>query len=267
MDFTPYAQARRAVLPWACLGLLTLGWLGIVPLACADNPGYDRPGIGFTPVVLDAGEVTLEQGLPDWSRDRRDGSSATQYSADTLLRIGIDGPLELQLGSSPYNHLLLADAGSRYASHGRGDSSIGLKLALPSSHPAFSWGLLGSVELTDGSADFRSERRQYLGAAQINVQLDARNALGVYLQDVRAGGADSTELALSDSLTLAPTLMGYAEVARLQVPQRGTGSLVGAGLAWLVTPRVQLDAGFDRRLGGSAPQWQANLGASVYFGR
>lgn len=267
MDFTPYARVRPAGARVVCIAMLALGWLGAAPLARADNPGYDRPGIGFTPTVLGAGQVTLEQGLPDWSRDRRNGVSTSQYSADSLLRVGLGGPLELQLGGSLYNQLLVTGTRGRHAGHGQGDSSIGLKLALPSTQPSFSWGVLGSVEFTDGARDFRNDRRQYLLAAQFNFQVDARNALGAYLQDVRAGGSDSTELAFSDNLSLTPTLVGYAEVAQLRVARRGAGSLAGAGLAWLVTPRVQLDAGFDHRLGGVAPQWQANLGASIYFGR
>jgi hypothetical protein len=34
-----------------------------------------------------------------------------------------------------------------------------------------------------------------------------------------------------------------------------------------VTPRVQIDAGFDHRVSGSASEWQTNLGVSIYFGR
>ena len=49
-------------------------------------------------------------------------------------------------------------------------------------------------------------------------------------------------------------------------PDQGNGTVAGGGLAWMITPRVQFDAGFDRRLGGTAPEWQANLGISVYFG-
>ena len=45
------------------------------------------------------------------------------------------------------------------------------------------------------------------------------------------------------------------------------GMIAGGGLAWMITPRVQLDAGLDRRLGGAAPEWQTNLGVSIYFGR
>lgn len=236
-------------------------------LARADNPGFDRPGMGFTPAVLGAGEFTWEQGLPDWTVDRQDGSRVAQYSADTLLRLGLGGPFELQLGSSPYNRLRI-DAPDRHATRvGRGDSTLGLKFAPCPPGQAVSWGLLGSVELTDGERAFRADRRQYLLGAQLNVQLDARNALGVYLEDVRAGGSDRRTLALGESFALRPDLSAYVEAAWLHVPQRGAGSLAGTGLAWLVTPRVQLDAGVDRRLGGIASRWQANLGMSIYFGR
>lgn len=268
MGLDRYLRKRQpSMLAAACLCLLACSSLGFAPCARADNPGYDRSGIGFTPVVLGAGQVTLEQGLPDVSRDRQDDIGTSLYSADSLLRLGLGGPLELQLGGSAYNRLVVDEPGTHHASHGRGDSSLGLKFALPATGSAFSWGLLGSVELTDGARDFRNDRRQYLFGAQFNLQLDASNSLGAYLQDVRAGGRDTTEFAVSDNLTLAPTLGAYAEAAVLHVPHRGAGSLFGIGLAWQPTAHLQFDAGLDRGLGGAAPQWQANLGASIFFGR
>ena len=239
--------------------------LGIALPALADNPGYDRPGYGFTPVVLGAGDITVEQGFPDWSRNRQDGLTSSQYSADSLLRIGIGGPLELQLGSSPWNSLR-QNGSNGDNSQGHGDTILGLKLALPSSNQAFSWGLLGSVEFTDGAKAFRSTQRQYLLGAQFNLQASDRNSLGLYLQDVRSSGADSTTVAISDNYAVSKTLTLYAETAWLHAPDQGSGTVAGAGLAWMITPRVQFDAGFDRRLGGAAPEWQTNLGVSIYFG-
>jgi hypothetical protein len=243
---------------------LTLGWLISMP-ALADNPGYDRPGYGFTPVVLGAGDVTLEQGLGDWNLDHQDGVRSSQFTADSLLRVGIGGPLELQVGGSAFNYLHQTGSGTDFSNHGHGDSNLAIKLALPSSNQAFTWGLLGSVEFTDGAKAFRNDSRQYLFGAQFNYQVNERNQLGAYLQDVRAGGNDSTTMALSDNVALTKTLMAYVEAALLHMPDQGSGTVAGGGLAWLVSPRVQLDAGFDRRLGGAAPQWQANLGVSIYF--
>ena len=88
----------------------------------------------------------------------------------------------------------------------------------------------------------------------------------MYLQDIRSGGADSTTVAVSDNYALGKTLTLYAEAAWLHTPDQGSGTIAGGGLAWMITPRVQFDAGFDRRLSGAAPEWQANLGLSMYFG-
>jgi hypothetical protein len=250
----------------AGLAALALGALGVAWSARADNPGYDRPGYGFTPIVLAAGDVTVEQGLPDGSHDRQNGVTRAQYTADSLLRLGLGGPLELQWGSSPWNELRQTSTADTRVTHGHGDSQLGLKLALPSPNPAFSWGLLGSVEFTDGAKDFRSDRRQYLLGAQFNVQASARHALGAYLEDVRSGGASSTTLAIGDSYALRRTLTVYVETAWLHAADQGSGAVTGAGLAWMITPRVQLDAGCDRRLGGTAPAWQTHLGMAAYFG-
>lgn len=259
-DFSRYPQPGRLavrLLRW----LAAIGLLAASASALADNPGYDRPGIGFTPAVLAPGNVTWELGLPDASGDRSGGISSTQYSADSLLRIGLGGALELQLGNSPYNRL----RSDGQLAEGHGDTSLGLKFA-PASNGSLSWGLLGSVELNDGAPAFRAAHRQYLAGVQLNLQLDPRNALGVYVEDVHAGRSDRSTLALNEGFTLRPNLGVYAEAGWLHVPDRGDGSLAGAGLAWQATPRVQFDAGLDRRLAGAAPRWLANLGISVYFG-
>ncbi len=270
MDFSRYRGTRRccALHAHRRIRLAALATLmsGLALPALAGNPGYDRPGYGFTPVVLGAGDITVEQGLPDWSRSRQDRITSSQYSADSLLRIGIGGPLELQLGSSPWNSLRQSGAGSGERSQGHGDTTLGLKLALPSSSAAFSWGLLGSVEFTDGAKAFRSTHRQYLLGAQFNLQASERNSLGLYLQDVRNAGTDSTTVAVSDNCALGKTLTLYAEAAWLHAPDQSGGTVAGAGLAWMITPRVQFDAGFDRRVGGAAPEWQTNLGVAIYFG-
>lgn len=272
MDFSRYRRVNwhrsagtRCRNAWLAT-LLVLGSLGGVPAARADNPGYDRPGYGFTPVVLGPGEVTLEQGFPDWSLTHQAGVSSSMYSADTLVRVGVTGPFELQLGGSALDYLHQSGAGTSVYAHGHGDTTLGVKFALPAVNRAFSWGLLANVEFTNGSSAFRNNQKQYLFGAQFNLQADERNSLGAYLQDVRAAGRDSTTLALSDNYSVSKTATLYVEGARLHSPDQGSGLVAGGGVAWLVSPRVQLDAGFDRRVSGSAPAWQVNLGVSVYLG-
>jgi hypothetical protein len=259
-DFSRYPARYRRTRRWTALAIA--GWLGLVATAYADNPGYDRPGIGFTPAVLAAGQVTWEQGLPDWSLERADGIASRQASVDSLLRVGLGGPLELQLASTPYARLR---SGSQRVD-GHGDSSLGLKFA-PSARGPLSWGLLACVEFNDGSPALRADRRQYLLGAQLNLQLDTRDALGLYVEDVHAGRTNRPTIALGEGFALRPDLNVYTEAAWLREPGRGSGSLAGAGIAWQATPRVQWDVGLDRHLAGAAPRWLANLGVSVYFGR
>lgn len=273
MDFSRYRRTnlhrtsdRRPYPLFLVRTLLALTAMGCAPTALADNPGFDRPGYGFTPAVLAAGSVSIEQGLPDWSRNRQDAMTTAKFSADSLLRVGLGGPLEFQLGSSPWNSSRQTGEGITTTRRGHGDTLLGLKLALPSSHPAFSWGLLGSVELTDGDPDFRNDRKQYLLGTQVNLQVSEHHSLGLYVEDVRSGGSDSSTVAMSDSIALGKTLTLYAESALLHPAGERAGTVAGAGLAWLVDPHVQLDAGFDHRVSGTASQWQANLGVSVYFG-
>lgn len=226
------------------------------PTWADDNPGYDRPGLGFTPAVLQAGDVTWEQGLPDWSAS--DG--AAQYTADALLRVGLGGPLEFQLGSS-YNY---ATAGHDSA-WGRGDTSLGLKLAPPTTGN-FSWGLLGSVEFVDGGQEFRNDDPAYLLGAAFNWQLDPDDSLGAYLENVQGGGQGNQLIALNAGRALTEALGAYVEVAWQHVADAGDGTMAGAGLTWMATPRLQLDASFRHRLGGAADTWQAGFGVSMYFG-
>ena len=221
-----------------------------------ENPGYDRPGLGFAPAVLQAGDVTWEQGLPDWS----DADDASLYTADALLRLGVGGPFELQLGTS-YNRL---SAAGQHAS-GRGDSSVGLKFALPASG-AFSWGLLGSMTFTDGAHALRGDDRQYLLGAAFNWQLDARNALGAYLENIRSDGHDDHLVALNAGRALTDSFGVYVEAAWQHVADAGNGSMAGAGVTWQAMPRVQLDASFRHRPGGVVDTWQAGFGVSVFFG-
>ena len=63
------------------------------------------PGAGFATNVLPAGGFALEQGLPTFTHERQSGLTDNQYTADSLVRIGLGGPAELQLGGSLWNRL------------------------------------------------------------------------------------------------------------------------------------------------------------------
>lgn len=224
--------------------------------ASTANPGYDRPGLGFTPAVLQAGDFTFEQGLPDWDRS----GDTTTYAADSLLRLGLGHALELQLGSG-WNWADVADA----RTDGRPDTTLAVKYA-PPSKGALTWGILGSVEFTDGAAAFRAAHRQYLVGASWNWQRDASHSLGLYAE-VQGGDSTSQLLAGNAGWSVTPALGVYVEAAAEHAGGVGYGGEAGAGLAWQASPRVQLDLGARRRIVGHGDAWQGGMGLAIYFGR
>jgi hypothetical protein len=271
-DFSRFGRSRRgsAATRQRGAGGLVL-WLLLAGSALhaqsdSDGASFDRPGLGYSPQVLPAAGLAWEQGLPDWSRSHDQGVNYSTYTADSLLRLGLGHALELQLGGSPYNWQRQSGA-QNLRSDGHGDSTLGLKWALPSPSASWQWGMLGSVEFTDGAQNFRSDRRVYLLGLDANQQLDDDNALGYYAQWERSGGADDYLLSASYSRSLGEQFGVYAEAAWEQQTGFGIGTAAGAGLIWQPSPRLQLDASFRHRLSGRADEWDAGLGISMYFGR
>ena len=117
MDFSRFGRWHRALLAasLAC---------GTVAALADDAPGFDRPGWGFATNPLHAGQFAYEQGLPDWSRQRDAGVTSDLSTYDSLLRLGLGGGTELQLGGTPYNRL---HQSGQPSVHGRGDTTLGLK--------------------------------------------------------------------------------------------------------------------------------------------
>lgn len=242
-----YGPVLAAVLGLAATGAAHAG----------DNPGYDRPGIGFTPSVLAAGDLMWEQGLPDWSH----AGEADVYTADTLVRVGLGGAFELQLGSS-YNYATTPD----WSESGRGSSSVGLKFALPSSGP-LSWGVLGSVTLTDGDKLFANQKRNYLLGVAANYQLNRDNALGAYVESTHNDFGNTQTVAVNAGHAFSASVGAYVEVAWMDFGRTPDSvSMAGAGITWTPTPNVQLDASFRQSLDSDVDQWQAGLGFAIFFG-
>lgn len=221
-----------------------------------NNPGYDRPGLGFTPAVLQPGDFMLELGVPDWSRDN--GSSL--YNANTLVRLGVGHSMELQLGTG-WNWL--KESGS--VADGRSNTSASVKFARPA-RGLLSWGLLMSIELTDGAQVLHSTENNYLLGASINWQRSPDNALQFYLEATH-GDTPGQLLAINDGWVLTPILSMYVELAAQHLNGVGYGASAGAGLTLQVTDRVQLDMGVRHRMGGHVDTWQGDTGFAVYFGR
>jgi hypothetical protein len=228
---------------------------------------FDRPGIGFAASTLPRGGVALEAGLPSFSRDRDDaGVLTTQYSADITLRIGLAEHLELQAFTSPWNHLRVAprDAPAGRSS-GAGDVGVGLKVALPLSSEKHAVALLASTTFATGSRDFSEGATQYALGASYEYDFDDRWTGALYANVTRGGSEDSVTWAPSVSFAATETVSTYLELGFTDTHGEPSTRIAGAGVTWMVKPRVQLDASFDVGLNDDSPDVQAGLGVSVYF--
>lgn len=233
--------------------------------AAADTPALDRPGIAFATDTLPRAGVAIEQGLPDFSYSRDGGVKTTAYTADTNLRIGVSDIVELQLATALFNHLKIEGAGSSQTQHGRGDTRLGAKVALPSSSENFSWASLASVTLSTGEQPFTNDATQYdLGLA---LALDLANGLtaGFYVNGTRLAGDNSLAISPSLSFGLTDTVGAYVEAGYFTEPGAQDSAVAGAGLTWMATPTIQLDASADFGLNASSADVAGGIGVSIFF--
>ena len=92
-----------------------------------------RPGLGSPACTMDAGRVSVETSLADWTLDKQGGDRTdTVLIGDTLVRIGLTDNLEAQVGWTPVG--LVRDRSNGVVSRATrvGDMTLGLKANLAS---------------------------------------------------------------------------------------------------------------------------------------
>ena len=248
------------------LASLSAAALLAVPMAQADTPPFDRPGIAFSTQTLPAGHLDWEQGLPDEVRSSDDqGTHSTLDSATTRIRVGLTSHLELQVATTLYNRLQSRDAGTTSVDHGPGDVTLAFKRAMPPPSDRISWALLSAVELNTGKAPFANDRPRYLLAASASMHLDDTHATGLYAGVARSGRYNTYTLSPNFGFSLGAHLGGYVEAGCTFGQHTDKDVVAGGGLAWMAAETVQLDMYVLRGLTARSTDLQAGLGVSIYF--
>jgi hypothetical protein len=107
-----------------------------VPAAAQDKPrDYcpARPGLGSPACTIDAGRLSVETSLADWTLDRQDGDRTdTVLIGDTLVRIGLTDTIEAQIGWTPVGVVRERSGGVVDRATRVGDVTLGLKANLAS---------------------------------------------------------------------------------------------------------------------------------------
>jgi len=223
-----------------------------------DAPPFDRPGIPFSAEVVQPGAFAWEQGLPDASTDRSDGQRTTQYTADTLLRLGLFHNVELQLGSDSVNWQ--HNGGARV--RGGGDSNVALKVALPSRSGSFHWAALGIYRVPTGSRAFSDGYARELGVTG-SWDLPQQRAIAVYVNYASEDDGHTWTFAPNYTFFSGEHFSSYVEVG-LDIGS-AQSRVAGAGGAWQLPHAMQLDISVLRGLTSESPDWQGGIGLSIAF--
>jgi hypothetical protein len=232
--------------------------------ASADEaPEYDRPGIGFSTSTVGKGVFVWEQGLPDGSRDRSDGITVTAWTADTLLRLGLSETLEVQLAADTWGGLRVHGAGIDEQDTGGGDGSVALKWAPALASERFSLGLKAGATLPWGSAPLGDGGQDYDLGVTVAWELPAGTSLALYADRQWGDNGSGWLFSPSYGFVLGEDVSAYVECGY------GTGAqymrAAGAGVTWMATSRLQLDASFLRGLDDETVDWQGGVGLALYF--
>ena len=232
----------------------------------------DRPGLGFNASVVDRGTFQVEAGLPQATRvDASVGgadASITTFSFPVQLRYGLTDAVELRLGSSLYDVTRLSvDTPVGGGDDSDGDAGLdvvelGAKVQLATNGPTVA--LIPSVLVpTTEAADLAVAARAVAGWA-LTDRVGLTTVLGAVVSDADPDASVTGEAVAVVGTSFTDALSGYAEVGAYPGDD-ATPVYAGGGLAFLVTPDLQLDASFDLGLTDEAADLLFGAGASIRF--
>ncbi len=229
-----------------------------------DPPPFDRPGIAFSTSVFKPGQFDLEQGLPDYSRDSADGVRTRVTGGGSRVRVGLHGPVEAQVFTSIINHQDVDDHGDRSHVDGTGDSGVALKVQLPIDSDAFSAATLLGATFASGAPAFSAGHPVLSLGVTGNAALNDTVTLGAFADVDRSARRNTYTVSPDCNVKLGQRWSAYVEGGR----SFGNGvseTRAGAGLAFLLTHRIQLDASFLRGITRASTDLQAGFGISAAF--
>ncbi|WP_332848793.1 transporter [Massilia sp. S19_KUP03_FR1] len=241
----------------------------------ADDANPDRPGIADGSSVVGASRFQVESGLQrEW---RRDGDARERLSyVPTLLRFGLDAHWEARIEGNAFGWQKQSDAVNG-VSHSAGAMpvSLGVKYNLQASDDSGKpgYGAIVRVFPRSGSETFGTHRvtadARLVADFALSPAWSLNPNIGVAREEDGDGRQYNTALfAVTLGFAANPQWNVFVDTGMQSREQRHGGAqvIVDTGVAYALTPDVQLDASVGRAVHGQTPPHAfASAGVSVRF--
>lgn len=239
-----------------------------------DSIATDRPDVVESSEVVGKGRFQIETSFAA-EREAKNSPRARTYSTPTLLRIGVSENVELRMETDGLMRMSTWDAGEKTTKEGISDIAFGLKWHVKSppeneSGPSMAW--LFHFDAPTGTREFRGHGIR--PSARLVSEWDFGNwSLGV-MPGVYVDHNDQNKryiggiFAVVAGTSLADRLRGFVEFSGQQLTTKKNGGNVvalNAGLAYLITEKIQVDAAVAKGLSSATPKHQWTTGLSMLF--
>lgn len=240
----------------------------------ADPVVTDRPDYVESSNVVGKSRFQVETSIAYDRFDEQD-LSASAWSTPTLLRLGVTDDLELRFETDGRVRAKAAlDGVASVRESGYADASIGLKWhSADGGEGAPSIGWLLHADLDSGSPPFRGSGIRPSLRMVAEWELANDMSFGVmpgvsYEKNEEGSRYVNGSLGVVVGKSFADRLRGFAEVAAPAIASsRNGGSEVSfnTGVAYLLTPQVQLDTAVSRGLNSRTSDFGWTMGLSMKF--
>jgi hypothetical protein len=239
-----------------------------------DTIATDRPDVVESSEVVGKGRFQIETSYAA-EREAKHSPKTRVHSTPTLLRIGVSDTVELRMETDGLMRVNTWDNGQRSSVRGSSDIAFGLKwhVRTPAdgeSGPSTAW--LIHFDAPTGTHEFRGQGVR--PSARFVSEWDfGKWSLGV-MPGIYSDRDEQNKryvggiFAVVAGTSLADRLRGFVEFSGEQLAAKKSGGSVialDAGLAYLITDKVQVDVAVAKGLSSAAPKQKWTTGLSMLF--
>lgn len=245
------------------------------PAQAEDSPiCTDRPTKANAVCTVPAGKVQIESSAAGWTLTEVGGARTELLAiSPTVLKVGLSGRSDLQIGFTPYAELTAKDSGARSRTSGFGDVIVRYKHRL-TVEGAVQVAAIPFVKLPTAAKGLGNDKLEGGLAVPISFSLTGpvTVTLGPELDLLADSDGSGRHLALVNlvnlSAPIAPGLTLAGELwSNVNFDPAGTveQASLDSALAYAATRRLQLDAGANVGLTRDTADIEIYAGASVRF--